>query len=106
MAFDLQNIFKFEAFEKYLNENEFDILEVSQTICDSFMISNTSVILYYPGQVHPLITNIAVNDPFEQLALTLQQINKQNVATLILNFPMYYITLIAICLPIFIEDKE
>ena len=57
-------------------------------------------------QVHPLITNSAVNDPFEQLVLTLKQINKQNVATLILNFPMYYITLIAICLPIFIEDKE
>lgn len=92
MAFDLQNIFKFEAFEKYLNENEFDILEVSQTICDSFTISNTSVILYYPEQVHPLMTNIAVNDPFEQLALTFkQEINKKNVAALILNFPMHYI---------------
>ena len=54
MAFDMQKNFMFIAFEKYLNEiDEANILEVSQTICDSFMISNTSVILYYPGQVHP-----------------------------------------------------
>ena len=66
MTFDLQNIFMFIAFENYLIKiDEANILEVSQVICDSFMISNTSVILYYPGQVHPLITNIAVNDPFE-----------------------------------------
>ena len=67
----------FKAFQNYLNEiDEVDILEVSQAICDSFMISYTSVILYYPGQVYPLIINIAVitlqsvNDPSEQLMLT------------------------------------
>ena len=66
----------FKAFQNYLNEiDEVDILEVSQAICDIFMISYTSVILC-TGQVYPLIINIAVitlqsvNDPSEQLMLT------------------------------------